>query len=233
MSRFILNKLHTLLGNEWAELLAEEFNKPYMRDLGMIVADDRKSHTIYPETPAEVFSVFKNLQPSKIKVLILGQDPYHDGSYDGRAFSNSIKDTLKLSPSLRNILKEVENDIFDDFMVNYDGDLSRWEKQGVFLMNRVLTVRKGLPNSHANIGWERFTSKIISLISNDFDNVVFMLWGAKARSAKKLIDLNKHFVLESAHPSPMSANQGGWFGNKHFSSANKYLVEHKKDKINW
>jgi uracil-DNA glycosylase len=158
--------------------------------------------------------------------------PYHGGEYQGRAFSN--RESLgKISPSLRNILKEIEDDIYDGFNINQNPDLLRLEEQGVFLINKVLTVRKKSPNSHKGIGWEEFISKVISTLSDTQNNLVFMLWGNNAKAIKPAIDEKKHLILESGHPSPMSANMGYWFGNKHFSKANEYLELNKKDKIIW
>lgn len=219
------------LGKEWVELLTFPYLIKTLLPIGQIIKVDRKQYEVYPKDAQGIFSVFRNLPPSKIKVVIVGQDPYHDGSYDGRAFSNN-NDSLKVSPSLRNILKEVEDDIYDGLQIEKDSCLKRWEDQGVFLVNRVLTVRAGKPGSHINIGWEEFTSNVIRKLSSNYSNIVFMLWGKNAKSIIPDIT-GDHLILESGHPSPMSANQGLWFGNKHFSQANEYLGKHKKTKIIW
>lgn len=158
--------------------------------------------------------------------------PYPDGSYDGRAFSNN-EEKGTVSPSLKNILKEVEDDVYNGFMLHQNPDLKRWEDQGVFLMNRVLTVVKGKANSHQNIGWEKFTNVVISTLSNNFNNIVFMLWGGNARAVDRFINEKNNLVLRTGHPSPLSANRGYWFGNKHFSKANKYLKDNNIQEIIW
>jgi uracil-DNA glycosylase len=220
--------------SDWFKLIGGEFEKPYMRILSDKIKEERVRYTIYPKDTKDTFQVFRNTSPDTIKVVILGQDPYHDSSYDNRAFSNS-QDKVGISPSLRNILKEVEEDIYDGFNMNsaVNPDLSRWEDQGVLLMNRVLTVRKGLPASHTGLGWETFTAKCINELSKHKKNLVFMLWGNRAKSIKEFIHPNEHLVLESGHPSPMSANRGLWFGNKHFSQTDTFLEEKQIDKIIW
>lgn len=224
--------INGLLGTEWVKLLGLGFIIKLFVKTGAVVKADRKQFTVYPKNSTDIFTIFRKLPPDKIKVVIIGQDPYHDGSYSGRAFSNS-SDTLKISPSLRNILKEVEGDIYDGLKLDQDPCLERWEKQGVFLMNRVLTVRAGQAGSHRNIGWEEFTSMVISKLSEKQEGIVFLLWGADAKKIMPKIFGHKHLILVSGHPSPLSANQGFWFGNKHFSQTNTYLKEHNKKEINW
>jgi len=226
------NDMIDIVGKEWFDIVGDEFEKDYMSKLAATVLNDRKKYTVYPKNTKQIFSVFKKLQPSKIKVVILGQDPYHDGSYNGMAFSNNKK-KLSISPSLRNILKEVESDIHDGLALDQDPDLTRWQKQGVFLLNKVLTVKKGKPNSHAGIGWETFTQTCIEALSSHRENLVFMLWGAKAREIIPYIHGDSHLILEAGHPSPMSANMGRWFDNRHFSRCNRFLNERGIDRITW
>ena len=221
-----------LIGNGWYKILKDEFKKEYMHDIAEFLKKERKKYTIYPKTNEGIFSVYRNTPFYSVNVVILGQDPYANGAYHGMAFSNR-NDYDYISPSLKNILKEVEDDIYHGLNLNEEKDLTRWQEQGVFLLNRVLTVRAGKPGSHFNIGWEHFTTQTIIKLSELKDNIVFMLWGNKAKEMKKYIDQNKHLVLESGHPSPLSANKGLWFGNKHFSKCNKFLKEHNKNEIIW
>jgi len=224
--------IENLIGIEWTKLLGFKFLIKMFAKTGFTIKSDRRSFTVYPEKAKDIFNIFRNLDPSDIKVVIVGQDPYHDGSYDGRAFSNAT-DTLKISPSLKNILKEIEDDIYNGLHLDYDPCLERLEKQGVFLMNKVLTVRAGKPGSHKGIGWEEFTDRVISRLSESNKNIVFLLWGADARKVMPRIIGQDHLILTSGHPSPLSANQGYWFGNKHFSETNAYLKKHNKKEIKW
>ena len=228
MKKLFINSI----GEDWINLLGFDYIIKTLVPIGIKINLDRKKYKIYPKNGVETFKIFKSLSPDKIKVIIVGQDPYHDGSYDGRAFSNST-DTQRISPSLRNILKEIESDIYNGLQLYKDPCLKRLEKQGVLLMNRVLTVRAGSPGSHANIGWESFTGKVLRKLSDEYEDLVYMLWGANAAKAVPYIDSTKHLILTSGHPSPLSANQGYWFGNKHFSQANTHLKIHKKSKIIW
>lgn len=221
------------LGKQWYSLLKDVIEKPFFKRLAYFISVERKKYVVYPKTGREVFSVFKNLQPSDVRVVIVGQDPYPDGSYDGRAFSNT--DKKKISPSLVNILKEVREDVYDGWEMYQDPCLKRWEDQGVFLINRVLTVREGEPGSHRSMGWEIFTGESIKRLSETQNNIVFLLWGGQAHKIEKYISNkeNKHLILKSGHPSPLSANKGGWFGNKHFSKTNNYLLKNGMDYIEW
>lgn len=180
--------------------------------------EDRKNFTIYPSNNL-LFKAFELCSLNEIKVVILGQDPYHQpGQANGLAFS--VNPDQSIPPSLNNIGKE----LYDDLKIKLkNGDLSHWAKNGVLLLNTILAVRRGKPNYYKNCGWEEYTDSIISLISKKCDKVVFMLWGNNAKQKKKLIDSSKHLILESGHPSPMSANRGLWFGNKHFSKAENFL----------
>jgi uracil-DNA glycosylase len=163
------------------------------------------------------------------KVIIIGQDPYH-GQNQAHGLAFSTLDTT-IPPSLKNIFKELKNDL--NIETPNHGNLTHWHTQGVLLLNTILTVRKHQPNSHKNKGWEHYTNNIISELNNNKENLVFLLWGANAHKTEKLIDTNKHLILKSGHPSPLSANQGKWFGNKHFSKTNQYLIENNITPIDW
>jgi uracil-DNA glycosylase len=208
----------------WESLLSEELTKPYFLKL----AENIKSRSPFLPSTSLMFRAFELVKFDDIRVVILGQDPYHgEGQANGLAFS--VDATQSLPPSLRNIFKEIKDDIG---VQNVSGDLTPWAKQGVLLMNCILTVSKDTPGSHINLGWETFTDKIISDISTQLTDVVFMLWGAYAKSKSDLIDSSKHLILTSPHPSPLSAHTG-FFGNKHFSIANQYLNAKGKRTIDW
>lgn len=209
----------------WEEILKEEITKPYF----LLLANSVKQKPSVCPPVNDMFRAFELLPFSKIKVVILGQDPYHgQDQADGLAFSVS-KHPHQLPPSLRNIFAELESDLG---IKNSSGDLLSWASSGVFLLNSILTVTQDQPASHANMGWEIFTSKVIFEISYHLSGVVFLLWGAYAQSKENLIDPSKHLVLKSPHPSPLSANRG-FFGCKHFSLANQYLVSNGKLPIDW
>lgn len=215
--------------NSWKEFITLESSKDYYQKLKQIVDTDYEKETIYP--PKEyIFNAFKYCPLDHVKVVILGQDPYH-GEGQAHGLSFSVSKGIGLPPSLRNIYGELQTDV--NFSNPGHGDLSEWAKQGVLLLNDVLTVKAGQAGSHQKLGWEQFTENVISFLSNEKSSLVFMLWGNHAQKKGKNIDRSKHLVLISGHPSPMSANQGKWFGNKHFSQANDYLVLHGKMPINW
>ena len=193
------------------------------------IKSDYRNKTCYPPINL-IFQAFKICPFSSLKVVILGQDPYH-GKSQANGLSFSVSKTTNHPPSLINIFKEIQDDINIDYP-KY-GDLSSWGKQGVLLLNSTLTVEEGKPGSHQKKGWETFTDEIIKHISNSKKNIVFMLWGNYSKMKSKLIDGSKHLILTSGHPSPMSANRGYWFGNKHFSKANKYLIKQKRESIQW
>ncbi len=218
------------LNPSWQALLSDEIEKPYFSDLMKEVNAEYKNQICFP--PKElIFAAFDYCSFEKIKVVIIGQDPYHgEGEANGLCFS--VNDNVKIPPSLRNIFRELNDDLDSIFMPT-TGNLERWASQGVLLLNASLTVRKDSPNSHKHLQWNLFTDAIIQKISEGKEHVVFMLWGNFAQKKGAKIDRNKHFVLESGHPSPMSANQGKWFGNKHFSQANKYLKSKGKIEIEW
>lgn len=223
----------------WKDALKEEFEKDYFIKLTEFVRNEYRQHTCYPPGN-EIFNAFNLCPLSKVKVVILGQDPYHgEGQAEGLCFS--VKTGIALPPSLINIFKEVKDDIGTKPQIikdlqgkdMYDGSLRRWAQQGVFLLNTCLSVRQHEAFSHSRQGWESFTDAVIKIISEKQEHVVFMLWGGPARTKKKIIDTSKHLVLESVHPSPLSANRGGWFGNHHFSRCNDWLQERGLTPIVW
>lgn len=212
----------------WKSQLREEFEKPYFIQLTEFVKSEYAHHTVYP--PARlIFNAFEQCPFDKVKVVILGQDPYHGpGQAHGLCFS--VNDGVEFPPSLRNIFKEVQADT--GAPIPATGNLERWARQGVLLLNATLTVRAHEAGSHQKKGWERFTDTVIHLVAERLENVVFILWGNYAISKSEFIDSQKHLVLKSVHPSPLSASRG-FFGNKHFSTANQYLIENRKDPIQW
>ena len=216
------------LNQEWNELLKEEFEKPYYKILSESVNQAYKTSTVYP--PAKlVFNALQLCSFNSIKVVIIGQDPYHGlGQANGLSFS--VNDGIRKPPSLQNIFKELQTDIAG-FEIPESGNLESWAKQGVLMLNAVLTVQEGLPGSHKSFGWELFTDSLIKLISDKKEQVVFLLWGNYAISKSPLIDVNKHLVLTAAHPSPLA--RGAFFGSKHFSKTNAYLLEKGKEQIIW
>ena len=215
--------------NSWKEVLAAEFEKDYFKRLTAFVKEEYSGTTpIYP--PARlIFNAFDHCPFDKVKVVILGQDPYHGaGQANGLCFS--VNKGIAFPPSLMNIFKEIENDLGTP--IPHDGDLTRWSDQGVLLLNATLTVRASQAGSHQRRGWEEFTDAAIRELAIRRENIVFILWGSYAQKKGAFIDRNRHLVLASPHPSPLSAYQG-FFGNKHFSRANEYLAEHGKEKIIW
>ncbi|MBQ7999517.1 MAG: uracil-DNA glycosylase [Bacteroidales bacterium] len=213
---------------EWKELLKEEFEKDYFKNIaGFLHKEKREGKTIYPPGSL-IFNAFELTPPSKLKVVILGQDPYH-GPNQAHGLSFSVPDGINPPPSLKNIYKEIESDL--QIKLNKNGNLQEWARQGVFLLNAVLTVRASEPTSHSNIGWHIFTDSVIKAISDSKEGVVFMLWGNYARSKRDLIDKNRHLVLEAAHPSPLA--RGAFFGCRHFSQCNNYLISKGIAPIDW
>lgn len=213
----------------WKAVLEAEFSKPYFTLLTEFVKSEYKQHTCFPKGSA-IFSAFDFCPWDELKVVILGQDPYHGvGQANGLCFS--VYDGVAHPPSLMNIFKELEKDTGKPYPVS--GDLSHWAQQGVLLLNATLTVRAHEAGSHQNRGWETFTDTVIQQISAQKEQIVFILWGSFARSKRKFIDDSKHLILETGHPSPLSANRGLWFGNKHFSKTNHYLESKGIKKIDW
>ena len=218
------------INESWKKLLDSEFNSEYFKNLITFVKEDYSKTTCYPKG-SKIFSAFDFCPINNLKVVIIGQDPYH-GVDQANGLCFSVNKGITHPPSLINIFKEIEVDLSFKFE-NNKGDLSKWAEQGVMLLNATLTVRHNSAGSHQNKGWEIFTDKVIEVISNETNNTVFLLWGSFAKQKKKLIDIEKHKVLESGHPSPLSANRGYWFGNKHFSKCNDYLDSIGKSKIDW
>jgi uracil-DNA glycosylase len=218
------------LNSEWESILAEEIQKPYFSELIEIVDLEYQNYTCYPPKDL-IFSAFNHCSFSDTKVVIIGQDPYHGkGEANGLCFS--VNDGVKIPPSLRNIYRELVDDLGSIFMPT-SGNLASWANQGALLLNATLTVREDLPNSHKQLKWNVFTDAVIQKLSDEKEGLVFLLWGNFAHQKGLKIDRNKHLVLECGHPSPMSANQGKWFGNKHFSTANSYLESKGLKPINW
>lgn len=208
----------------WEDLLSDEIKKSYFLELAATI---KQKSNVCP-SKQDMFRAFELVPFQNIRVVIIGQDPYHgEGQANGLAFSVNIDQSIP--PSLRNIFKEIQNDVC---ITNTSGDLTNWAAQGVLLLNSILTVTKDSPGSHANLGWEKFTNKVISDISAHLENVVFLLWGSYARSKNSLIDSNKHLILECPHPSPLSAHTG-FFGCKHFSMTNEFLISKGKAVIDW
>lgn len=212
----------------WKEQLQTEFEKLYFQQLTEFVRSEYQTQKIYP--PAKlIFNAFDQCSFDRVKVVILGQDPYHGpGQAHGLCFS--VNDGVEFPPSLRNIFKEIQADT--GAPIPASGNLTRWAQQGVLLLNATLTVRAHLAGSHQKRGWEQFTDAVIRLVSERMEHVVFILWGNYAISKSELIDQQKHLILKSVHPSPLSANRG-FFGNHQFSTANKYLIEWGKEPVKW
>ena len=215
--------------SSWKERLGEEFSKQYFIDLVNFVREEYMHHTCYPPGN-QIFNAFNLCPFDKVKVVIIGQDPYHEpGQAHGLSFS--VCDGTPFPPSLLNIFKEIQLDL--GTALPHSGDLTRWARQGVLLLNATLTVRAHQAASHQRRGWEQFTDAAIKALNAGREHLVFILWGGYARSKASLIDQSRHLVLQSVHPSPLSANRGGWFGNHHFSHCNDYLVQHGLQPINW
>ncbi len=212
----------------WKKHLAPEFDAPYFADLSHFVHEEYRHHTVYPN-PKNIFNAFDLCPFDRVEVVILGQDPYH-GPRQANGLAFAVGDSVPVPPSLQNIFKEIESDLGKK--VDHSGDLSRWARQGILLLNATLTVRARAPGSHQGKGWERFTDAAVAALSNEREHLVFMLWGSYAKEKGKVIDRTKHLILEAAHPSPFSADRG-FFGCKHFSRANAYLIEHGKKAIEW
>nr|WP_308536622.1 uracil-DNA glycosylase [uncultured Prevotella sp.] len=213
----------------WKEALQKEFSKPYFLQLTKNIHREYRETTCYPPGKL-IFNAFNLCPFDDVKVVILGQDPYHEpGQAMGLSFS--VPEGTMLPPSLINIYKEIELDMGKPVVKT--GDLTHWAKQGILLLNATLTVRAHLANSHQRLGWANFTDAAIKALSEHRENIVFMLWGGFARSKKYLIDASRHFILESVHPSPLSANRGGWFGQHQFSRCNDYLMSKGIEPIVW
>lgn len=215
------------LESSWKELLKDEFDKPYFKTLSKFIHDEYKNDTIYPP-PKFIFNALDSLPVDKVKVIILGQDPYH-GPGQAHGLSFSVPDGIALPPSLKNIYKEMQSDIGK---LPQSGNLEHWAKEGVLLLNATLTVRAHQAGSHQNKGWEQFTDAIIHHLATSRENLVFILWGSYAQKKGSFIDSTKHLVIKSVHPSPLSA-YNGFFGSRPFSQTNAYLISHNKPPIDW
>lgn len=220
--------MNVRIDETWKQHLQSEFDKSYFEKLTSFVRTEYQAKTVYPP-PAQIFSAFEKCKWENLKVVILGQDPYH-GPKQANGLSFSVNPGIQLPPSLQNIFKEIKADTGEDPLPN--GDLTSWAEQGVLLLNATLTVVAGNAASHQGKGWEEFTDAVIKTISDQKEHVVFILWGNYARKKKSLIDTSKHLVLESAHPSPLSAHNG-FFGNHHFTKTNEYLSAHGLESIKW
>lgn len=217
------------ISDNWKQILQNEFEKPYFEQLTNFVKEDYVANTCYPN-PNQIFEAFNLCSFEDLKVVIIGQDPYHgEGQAHGLCFS--VNEGISHPPSLRNIFKEIESDLSIPYPES--GNLARWAKQGVLLLNATLTVKSQNAGSHQNKGWEQFTDAVISIISEKKQHVVFLLWGGFAKKKGKKIDQKKHCLLIGGHPSPLSANRGYWFGNKHFSKTNNYLKKNNLSEIKW
>lgn len=217
-----------ILKNDWQNLLEDEFKKDYYLKLRLFLINEYRTKTIYPDM-YDIFNALHYTQYKDVKVVILGQDPYH-GPNQAHGLSFSVKPGVQAPPSLMNIYKELNSDL--GCYIPNNGYLKKWSSQGVMLLNTVLTVREGMANSHKNMGWECFTDKIISLLNNREDPIIFILWGSNAQSKLNIINNSKHYIIKSAHPSPLSAYRG-FFTSKPFSRANKFLASIGKEPIDW
>ncbi len=224
-----MKSVNPQIEESWKEHLMPEIENEYFQKIKSFLLNDKQKYTIYPPGK-DIFNAF-NLTPfEKVKVVIIGQDPYH-GPNQAHGLCFSVNDGIKHPPSLENIFKELQSDL--NIPYPKTGNLEKWAKQGVLLLNASLTVRQGEANSHQNIGWQKFTDAVIQQLSNKREGIVFLLWGGFAKKKGAKIDTKKHHVLTSGHPSPLSANKGHWFGNKHFSKTNELLVKMQKEPINW
>ena len=221
--------MNVSIHQSWKEVLQEEFSKPYFEQLVLFVKREYSENICYPKGQ-QIFSAFNHCPLPEVKVVIIGQDPYHgEGQANGLCFS--VHDGIPHPPSWVNIFRELNTDLGVPYPLS--GNLERWASQGVLLLNATLTVRANSAGSHQKQGWETFTDAVIRAVSAHCNHVVFMLWGGYAKEKAKLIDPAKHCILTAGHPSPLSANRGYWFGNKHFSQANAYLKANGKNEIIW
>ncbi|WP_299757554.1 uracil-DNA glycosylase [uncultured Pontibacter sp.] len=220
--------MHVKIEESWQNILQDEFEKPYFKELVSFVKDEYTSQKVYPPGN-QIFNAFEMCPFDKVEVVILGQDPYH-GPNQANGLAFSVSDKVRTPPSLLNIFKEIKSDLGKDMPET--GNLERWATQGVLLLNATLTVRAGDAGSHQKKGWEEFTDAVVQKVNNLKENVVFILWGAYAQKKGAFIDERKHLVLKAAHPSPFAADRG-FFGSRHFSKANAYLQEHGKKPIDW
>jgi len=221
--------MNIAIESSWKTVLHNEFEKEYFKELTSYVKEEYAHHTCFPPEN-EIFNAFSYCPFDDVKVVIIGQDPYH-GVDQANGLCFSVKEGIKHPPSLVNIFKELQTNVGKEYPDS--GNLEAWAKQGVLLLNATLTVRAHEAGSHQKKGWETFTDVVIKSISDKKENVVFLLWGGYAKRKVKLIDTNKHDILTSGHPSPLSANRGFWFGNNHFSKCNEILLKNNKEPILW
>jgi uracil-DNA glycosylase len=221
--------MHLNISESWKNILQSDFEKPYFKDLTEFVTTEYNNHICYPQKK-DIFAAFNACTFEDVKVVIIGQDPYHGkGQANGLCFS--VHDGIKHPPSLVNIFKELKSDTQKEIPVS--GDLSAWANQGILLLNATLSVREGEATSHQKHGWEKFTDAVISSISEKKKGIVFLLWGGFAKKKGRKIDTEKHHIITTGHPSPLSANRGYWFGNKHFSKTNAILKQMNTTEITW
>ena len=218
------------LSEDWREFLKEEISQHYFQNLMQAVSSEYQKTECFPPKD-QIFSAYNYCAPQDVKVVIIGQDPYH-GTGEAHGLCFSVNDNVKIPPSLRNIYKELLTDM-DSVFLPTSGNLEHWARQGVLLLNATLSVQKDQANSHKHLDWQKFTDSVIKIISEEKENVVFLLWGGFAQKKAKFINEEKHLILKSGHPSPLSANQGKWFGNKHFSKTNTYLENTNQNPIKW
>jgi uracil-DNA glycosylase len=221
-------EIKPIIEESWKEILFKEFQSSYFADIKTFLVEEKKKNIVYPPGP-QIFSAFNHTPFNNVKIVIIGQDPYHGkGQANGLCFS--VSDGITKPPSLVNIFKELNDDL--GVKIPLSGNLEKWAEQGVLLLNATLTVRANQAGSHQNKGWENFTDAVIRVLSDKKEGLIFILWGAFAQAKQKLIDITKHHILKAAHPSPFSA-YNGFFGCKHFSKTNELLKQMGKDEINW
>lgn len=223
-----MTAINPAIDDSWKAVLQEEFEKPYFTRLKEFLVEEKKKYPVFPPGPL-IFNAFNTTPFNEVKVVLIGQDPYH-GPGQAHGLSFSVPEGVRPPPSLVNIFKELHNDL--DIAIPRTGNLTKWAEQGVLLLNSSLTVRGAQPGSHQNQGWENFTNSVITTLSEKKESLVFLLWGKFAQAKENLIDTHKHFILKAAHPSPYSASNG-FFGCKHFSTANRILKEHGLKEIDW
>lgn len=220
-------KINSIISEKWKKILHSEFSKDYFKNLNNFLIEEYKNYTVYPKKE-HIFAAINKTEFEKVKIVIIGQDPYH-GKNQANGIAFSVNDNITNPPSLKNILKELADDLNKD---TKHVNLVDWANQGVLLLNSILTVRESFPGSHKNKGWEIFTDFLIESLVNERKNLIFIIWGAQAKKKIKSIDLSNHYILESPHPSPLSSYRG-FFGCKHFSKANKILRNLNKKEIKW
>ena len=220
-------KINSIISEKWKKILHSEFSKGYFKSLNNFLIEEYKNYTVYPKKE-HIFAAINKTEFEKVKIVIIGQDPYH-GKNQANGIAFSVNDNITNPPSLKNILKELADDLNKD---TKHVNLVDWANQGVLLLNSILTVRESFPGSHKNKGWEIFTDFLIESLVNERKNLIFIIWGAQAKKKIKSINLSNHYILESPHPSPLSSYRG-FFGCKHFSKANKILRNLNKKEIKW